>query len=183
MNYFISGGCKNGKSHYAQQIAQSMAKELNLPLYYLATMIPSDHEDIARIKRHLAERKGWGFETIEQGTNILECLKSKTVSGLEVNPKGIFLLDSVTALLSNEMFTTGKDIDMTAAVRVAKDLSDFAMATGNTVFVSDYIYSDAAIYDTFTEHYRLGLAHIDKTLAKLCHKVIEVSYGFIKEHK
>ena len=44
MNVFISGGCKNGKSHHAQNIAKTMADEKNLPLYYLATMIPKDEE-------------------------------------------------------------------------------------------------------------------------------------------
>ena len=53
MNWFISGGCKNGKSHYAQNIAWDMAGKpsgaavtsgaaAEKPLYYLATMIPRD---------------------------------------------------------------------------------------------------------------------------------------------
>ena len=53
MNVFISGGCKNGKSYYAQEVARDMANEKNVPLYYLATMIPVDDEDRARIKRHV----------------------------------------------------------------------------------------------------------------------------------
>ena len=65
MNVFISGGCKNGKSMYAQKIARDMAEAQQVPLYYLATMIPVDAEDRARISRHLSEREGWGFETIE----------------------------------------------------------------------------------------------------------------------
>ena len=54
-----------------------MANEKNVPLYYLATMIPVDDEDRARIKRHLKEREGWGFETIEQGQDICQCLEGK----------------------------------------------------------------------------------------------------------
>ncbi len=183
MNYFISGGCKNGKSFYAQQIAQNMAREKKLPLYYLATMIPVDDEDRARIQRHLDERDGWGFETIEQGTNICECLTGKTVSGEDVDPNGVFLLDSVTALLMNEMFKADGSFDGDAPSRLADELVKFAKATGNTVFVSDYIYSDAMQYADLTEEYRKGLAHLDKTLAKTCDQVIEVAYGFIKEYK
>ena len=67
MNILISGGCKNGKSYYAQKLALSMAQEKSLPLYYLATMIPVDDEDRVRIERHLKEREGWGFDTIERG--------------------------------------------------------------------------------------------------------------------
>ena len=183
MNYFISGGCKNGKSFYAQQVARSMAKEKGVPLYYVATMIPTDDEDRARIRRHLSEREGWGFDTIEQGINILNCFNGRTLSGQKINSNGVFLLDSVTALLSNEMFRSDGTLDVGAAKRLARELTEFAKVTGNTVFVSDYIYSDSFLYENLTEEYRCGLASLDKILAKVCDKVIEVAYGFIKEYK
>ena len=129
MNIFISGGCKNGKSYHAQELARSMAQESNLPLYYLATMIPRDEEDDARIRRHLSEREGWGFDTIEQGEHICEALRTKTVSGEPVDPNGVFLLDSVTALLSNEMFREDGTIDFAAPKRLAEELTNFAQET------------------------------------------------------
>lgn len=183
MNILISGGCKNGKSYHAQELARDMAREKNVPLYYLATMIPHDDEDDARIVRHLAEREGWGFETIEQGVEICRALKGHTVSGRPVDPKGVFLLDSVTALLSNEMFPAGGAMDLNCGLRLASELTDFAARTGNTVFVSDYIYSDAHKFDDFTENYRQTLAMLDRTLAKACDQVIEVSYGFKYTYK
>lgn len=182
MNIFISGGCKNGKSYYAQKVARDMARQKDVPLYYLATMIAVDDEDRARIARHLKEREGWGFDTIEQGLNICSCLNGRTLSGEKVDPAGVFLLDSVTALLSNEMFKNG-NFDKDAAQRVSRQLIEFAERTGNTVFVSDYIYSDATLYDELTEAYRCGLAYIDKSLAKVCGGVTEVSYGFINQYK
>lgn len=178
MNIFISGGCKNGKSYYAQELARDMSREKSLPLYYLATMIPCDEEDRARIRRHLSERDGWGFETVEQGRNICEALCGFTATGGKVSSEGVFLLDSVTALLSNEMFLPDGTIDESAGERVAAELREFADRTGNTVFVSDYIYSDAQIFDKYTENYRKALALTDRTLAAVCDQVIEVSYGF-----
>ena len=171
MNVFISGGCKNGKSMYAQEIARDMAREQGVPMYYLATMIPTDDEDRARIRRHIGERDGWGFTTIEQGRNILEAL------GEGIDPKGVFLLDSVTALLSNEMFRPDFTMDFEAGERVARELVRFAKMTGNTIFVSDTIYSDARIFDSYTEEYRRALAHIDRALSKACDQVIEVAFG------
>lgn len=183
MNVFISGGCKNGKSHHAQNIAKTMADEKNLPLYYLATMIPKDEEDEARVRRHIRERAGMGFDTIERGLDICSCLDGLTSSGLPVDRNGVFLLDSVTALLSNEMFDNTGAVDLDASFRVADQLVHMAQSAGNIVFVSDYIYSDAIIYDSLTESYRNGLAHIDKVLAGICDQVIEVCYGFIKTYK
>lgn len=167
MSTFISGGCKNGKSYFAQRLA----KASGTPLYYIATMIPHDAEDDARILRHRDERDGWGFETIECGADILSCLDT-------ADPNGSFLLDSVTALLSNEMFAAD-GIHPEAASKIANELSEFVRRAPNTVLVSDFIYSDAAQYDEWTETYRRGLAQIDRTLARECDTVIEVVNGQI----
>ena len=207
MNVLISGGAKNGKSHFAQRLAKQMAQEQDVPLYYIATMIPHDEEDQARIRRHLSERAGWGFQTVECGTDLHGLLHAKAGApeGAEeqnaacstekkvpcsaangapaVDPRGAFLLDSVTALLSNEMFDAEGNFDPQAAQRVAKDCTAFARATGNTVFVSDYIYSDAERYSDWTEEYARGLAYVDRELAKVCDRVIEVSAGLIEEWK
>ena len=171
MSVFISGGCKNGKSFYAQRIARAAGR----PLYYVATMIPRDAEDDARIRRHRAERAGWGFETLECGRDILACLDG-------ADPAGSFLLDSVTALLSNEMFPPS-GFDPAAPERLAGELVRFVHRAPRTVLVSDYIYSDAILYDDFTEAYRRGLARIDRALAAACDSVLEVVHGQVIVHK
>ena len=63
MTYLLIGGSKSGKSHLAQQLCRSLGG----PLVYWATMEPVDGEDRARIARHLDERAGWGFSTVECG--------------------------------------------------------------------------------------------------------------------
>ena len=171
MSTFISGGCRNGKSFYAQRIARAAGS----PLYYVATMIPRDAEDEARIARHRQERAGWGFETLECGTGILACLDG-------ADPNGSFLLDSVTALLSNEMFdASGFHPD--APDRIAGELTAFVRRAPKVVLVSDYIYSDANRYDEWTEAYRRGLARIDRALAAACDNVLEVVHGIAIVHK
>ena len=95
MKIFFSGGCKNGKSTLAERSIKALAGDG--PLFYIATMIPHDEEDRERIRRHVASRAGMGFETLEQGRNVLEITERADV-------RGAYLLDSVTALLSNEMF-------------------------------------------------------------------------------
>ncbi len=178
MNIFISGGCKNGKSFYAQKRAREMAEQLDKPLYYVATMIPHDDEDRARIKRHVAERDGWGFETLEQGKALPELLHDEKVS-----KDGVFLFDSVTALLDNEMFDEEGNMDETASERVRNDVLKFAKETGNTIFVSDYIYGDCERYSSTTKDYMKGLASIDRALAAVCDEVLEVAYGSVEKWK
>ena len=68
-------------------------------------------------------------------------------------------------------------MDLACGVRLEKDLLDFARSTGNTVFVSDYIYSEARDFDETTECYRKTLARLDRALAAECDQVIEVTFG------
>jgi len=151
-------------------------------------MIPKDKEDESRIARHRQEREGCGFETIEAGRDIIEAVE-------KCDRKGIFLLDSVTALLANEMFSqndveTPADpikpayyINTDAHIKVATDLKDILSKLSNIVIVSDFIYSDAFHYDDLTEAYRHGLAYIDRQAAGLCDVVLEICNGNRITHK
>ena len=175
MIVFVSGGAKNGKSGFAQNLAVKLAGEGKR--YYVATMIPVDEEDHQRIRRHVADRAGLGFETIECGGDILSCLN--------YDKNGAFLLDSVTALLQNVMFPPERnyEMDLQAAEKCAEDVVSFAKSVANAVIVSDYIYSDAQHYDESTECYRRCLADIDRRLAQISDTVIEVSAGQLIFHK
>jgi adenosylcobinamide kinase/adenosylcobinamide-phosphate guanylyltransferase len=172
MKVFISGGCKNGKSTYAQRIAKK--QQIN-ELYYIATMNATDKEDEARITTHRQEREGWGFITLEQPRHIENILQYN-------QPNGSFLLDSLTALLANEMFSS-QGVDYDACERISHGLTRVINEIENIVIVSDYIYSDALTYEPLTELYRKSLADLDKLAAKHCDVVLEAVYTRIIVHK
>ena len=89
MTYFLSGGSKSGKS----MLAQSISKSLPAPHYYLATLRPTDAEDRAIVARHLQERDGWGFTTLECECGILSALGLQKLSMLGSLPvSGLTLL-------------------------------------------------------------------------------------------
>ena len=176
MTYFISGGAKNGKSTLAQDLTVALAA--GGKHYYVATMISTGAEDDDRIRRHIEDRDGMGFETVECFRNILDCL--------EVADKdGVFLVDSVTAMVQNALFPVEKnyEMDLEAAKRCGDELIEFAKKVRHVVYVSDYIYSDAERYSESTEAYRKSLAYIDRRLAKICDTVVEVSAGQYWIHK
>ena len=175
MKAFISGGAKNGKTTLGQDLAVYLAA--GEKHYYVATMISADAEDDERIRRHIADREGLGFETVEQGKNILECLKT-------CDPGASFLLDSTTALLMNELFIPPDwHLDEQAGARCAEEVARLAQSVKNIVRVSDYIYSDALRYDEVTETYRRGLAGIDRKIAAISDVVLEMSGGNLIVHK
>lgn len=176
MTFFISGGAKSGKSSLAQDLAVALAN--GGKHYYVATMISTGAEDDERIRRHIADREGMGFETVECFTDIMACLKT-------ADREGAFLVDSVTALIQNAMFPAEKnyEMDLTSAQRCADRLVEFAGAVKHAVFVSDYIYADARRYSESTEAYRKALADADRRLAAVCDTVVEVSAGRYFVHK
>ena len=126
---------------------------------------------------HVADREGLGFETVEQGTHILDCLR-------KCRTEATFLLDSTTALLMNELFLPPDwQLDEAAGERCGDEVAAFAQAVKHIVIVSDYIYSDAQRYDSVTETYRRGLASIDRKLAAISDVVLEMSGGNLIVHK
>ncbi len=174
MTIFISGGCKNGKSTLAEEMARRLAGSGNL--YYVATMIPQDGEDMERIRRHVRQRAGKGFQTLEQGRRLEDCLDGACQDGT-------FLVDSVTALLANEMFPADGPWDLQAGERTAQELCRFAGRVKNAVFVGDFLFSDAGIYDGPTEEYRRALALCHRRLADVCDSVVEVCAACCILHK
>ena len=176
MTFFISGGAKSGKSSLAQDLAVALSE--GGTHYYVATMISTGAEDDERIRRHIADRDGMGFETVECFNDIMACLET-------ADREGAFLVDSVTALMQNAMFPMEKnyEMDLDAAKHCTDRLVEFAGKVRHAVFVSDYIYSDAERYSESTEAYRKALADADRRLAKLCDTVVEVSSGQYFVHK
>lgn len=176
MRVFISGGAKCGKSSLAQDMTITLAD--GGKRYYVATMISSGKEDDERIRRHIADRDGMGFKTVECFRNIMDCLQT-------VDSNGAFLVDSVTSLVQNSLFPIEKnyEMDLDSADRCAGELTEFAGIVRHVVFVSDYIYSDAERYSESTEMYRKCLASIDRRLTQICDTVVEVSAGQYIIHK
>ena len=167
MTVFISGGAKCGKSGIAQEIAVKLAA--GEKLYYVATMIPTGKEDLERIRLHLLDRAGMGFETVECFRDICSI----------ADREGTFLVDNITSLMQNAMFPAekGYEMDLSSADKCREELLSFAGNVRNAVFVSDYIYSDGESYSASTESYRRCLAQADRALARACDVVMEVTAG------
>ena len=173
MNVFISGGAKCGKSSLGQDLTVALAG--GGKRYYVATMIPSGAEDHERIRRHIEDREGMGFETVECPKHVMDIAEKD----------GVYLVDSVTSLVQNALFPVENNYEMDSAGAkcCGDELVAFAKMVRHVVFVSDYIYSDAQRYSESTEMYRKCLADIDRKLAAVCDVVLEVSAGQVMVHK
>lgn len=172
MNYLIVGGSKSGKSQIGEEIALSLNKD---KVIYVATMKPYDEEDLKRIQLHIKNREGLNFKTIEKQSNLHEIV-------YEISNEDTVLIDSITSLLTNEMFISDKII-MNPSSNILSGIKKIGNKARNIVIISDYIFNDAIVYDEITENFKKQLSIINKELANFCNKVIECNFGNVKQHK
>lgn len=166
MRILLIGGSKSGKSSTAQRLCRHLAA--GAPMYYWATMTPRDEEDHRRIVRHIADRDGWGFQTLEQSTHLTEALP-------QIAENGTVLLDSVTAALSEAMF--GQPFDPHAADTVTAELLAVSRYCGHFVCVCDDIWRGGEDYADWTERYVRGLAAVCRSLAVEFDVVCDMAVG------
>jgi adenosylcobinamide kinase/adenosylcobinamide-phosphate guanylyltransferase len=90
--FFITGGARSGKSHFAQELAQTFPG----PKAYLATAQSLDEEMAKRIHRHQKNRpKDW--QTLEEPLMAADCLATQG------DRFDLILLDCLTLWISNLM--------------------------------------------------------------------------------
>lgn len=167
MTVFITGGCKNGKSTFAVR----KAMELGAKRFYVATMIPRDDEDAKRVEYHRAKRAGLGFETIE----------SSDLSGFAVEKDGVYLVDSVTALVQNAMFPGNGKTNLRAAKAVVEKVKTLMEGAGSAAFVSDFLYSNGRRPEGLTAEFARNLSEVERFLAQKCDKTYEICASTAKE--
>ena len=96
----VTGGARSGKSGFAE----SLCKNQNNSTAYIATSVAFDDEMKERVRKHQASRpKEW--KTYEFYKDIYKIIKDISEKHQTV------ILDCITLLVNNLMFTDGIDID------------------------------------------------------------------------
>lgn len=190
----IIGGSGSGKSAYAEDYV--LAAATDLPKYYIATMQVYDAEGERKVERHRRLRAGKGFVTIEQPTDIgkagikiagnawneQEKGDIHEVDGMdapnEEKQGGVALLECMSNLVANEMFSGGQMSETDAVVRrVTEEIEALAKQLTHLVIVSNNVFEDGIAYDASTLRYIEVLGRINTRLADLADHVLEVVVG------
>lgn len=95
---YISGGCRSGKSRYAE----TRANEFAAPRAYIATAEIFDGEMRERVRLH-REQRGNAFHTVEAPIRLAEALRSLPAA------TNVALVDCLTVWLGNLMHHRGED--------------------------------------------------------------------------
>lgn len=94
----VVGGCRSGKSAFAQQYVEKLGGEK----IYLATCPVVDGEIADRIARHRADRRDRGWRTVEEETALPETLTALAADAA-------VLVDCLTLWINNLLYHCERD--------------------------------------------------------------------------
>lgn len=198
----ITGGSGSGKSAYAEKYICHASNEKGCKeKYYIATMQVFDDEGQRKIDRHRRLRAGKGFITIEQPRDIKKAVeKLQSENCLKTGRSA--LLECMSNLVANEMFPPAdasgiqaaeaekealdeienmKDYENTQIRRVSKkvlkEVSILSENVAELVIVTNNVFEDGVSYDQSTMNYIKAMGIVNKGLAAMAERVVEVVAG------
>ncbi|MDD6435357.1 MAG: bifunctional adenosylcobinamide kinase/adenosylcobinamide-phosphate guanylyltransferase [Clostridiales bacterium] len=166
MVILVTGGASSGKSAFGEDLARSLKTEEKTRLIYLATMEPFGEEGRRRIQRHLRQRSGKGFTTLEQYRNIGEA---------KVLPGDTVLLEDVGNLLANEMFLE-EEVCPDALHKVYSGIKELALRCKNLVIITGEVGAGGDYPDQSGEYVR-NLGTVNCRLGTFSQQVYLVQAG------
>ena len=198
----ITGGSGSGKSAYAEKYICHVSNEKGYKeKYYIATMQVFDDEGQRKIDRHRRLRAGKGFITIEQPRDIQNAV-SKLQSENCLKTGRSALLECMSNLVANEMFPpvdasdikeagvkkealdepeNMRDYENTLISRVSKkvlkEVSILSENVAELVIVTNNVFEDGVCYDESTMNYIKAMGIVNRGLAAMAERVVEVVAG------
>ncbi|MBQ5316824.1 MAG: bifunctional adenosylcobinamide kinase/adenosylcobinamide-phosphate guanylyltransferase [Oscillospiraceae bacterium] len=166
----ITGGCKSGRSKHAETLLSGYSGRK----IYIATMINDCAEAEQTIERHIKQREGKGFETIE---------RTHDIHNIHLPEHCAVLVEDAVNLLANEMFGENVCDPVTKTAYTLKRLDE---SCDMLIVVTSSTGSDGQRLGKLTDRYTAYLGMLNSRLAKMSDTVIESVCGIpvtIKERK
>ena len=165
----IVGGCRSGKSAYAQQAAES----LPAPRLYVATCPVFDDELAQRVEAHRLARSGRGWETVEEQIDLAGVLGRSRHQAV--------LVDCVTLWINNLMYSAqqeSRDLTESAVAQQCCEVLEAAAACPGTVlFVTNEVGMGIVPDIPASRRYRDLAGRANQTIAARADAVTLVSCG------
>ena len=177
----VTGGCRSGKSAYAQQMAESLPPAR----LYVATCPVTDDEMERRIEQHRASRRGRGWETIEEQIDLAGIFQRHA----ECN---VLLVDCVTLWINNLMYHAGGGnvsspiTEADVAERCGRMLDVAETCRGTVIFVTNEVGLGVVPDNAQARCYRDLIGRANQTIAARADAVTLVCCGIplhLKERK
>ena len=156
----VIGGAASGKSEFAEELVQTLPGQR----VYVATMEPYDGECMARIEKHRRQRAGKGFLTLE---------RYRDLGGLEVPAGANVLLECMSNLLANELYSPQGG----GSAAVLGGVERLSQRCAHLTIVTNEVFSGGCDYEGDTLRYLRELGAVNRALAARADRVVEVVCG------
>ncbi len=167
---YISGGCRSGKSSYAQQLAESLPGRRA----YLATCPRIDVEMDHRILLHQRQRDGRGWDTIEEPLALDQAL-------LKAAAFNVILIDCLTLWVNNLLYAARqRQQDLTEAdiaFRCRHFLAACRQFQGTIIVVSNEVGMGLVPEDSLSRRYRDLIGRCNQLVAQAADEAIFMVSG------
>ncbi|MFL6518272.1 MAG: bifunctional adenosylcobinamide kinase/adenosylcobinamide-phosphate guanylyltransferase [Bacillus sp. (in: firmicutes)] len=173
---FITGGVRSGKSSFAERKAAEMARKTRGRLNYLATGVPSDPEMKERIDKHRRDRSTGTcqWRTHEQSVQIGKIADV-------FNAEDVVLVDCVTTLLNNELFSSKQKWDerFLSAVEehIVNGINSIKNHAGTLIVVSNEVLNEPLGSNEMVYTYGRLLGNIHQYFVREADQVFLVEAG------
>ncbi len=166
----ITGGCRSGKSGFAQQLAENIPGER----VFIATCPCLDEEMALRITRHQQDRRNKGWQTVEEPMVPVDVINA-------AEPGTTVLLDCLTLWISNLLFAAEKEGRELTEDLMTQEASRLATAActheGTVLMVTNEVGLGIVPENRLARQYRDLVGRCNQTLAAAADQVYLVSCG------
>jgi adenosylcobinamide kinase/adenosylcobinamide-phosphate guanylyltransferase len=174
----ILGGVRSGKSHFAQDLAQSLGGN---DVLFVATGEAGDDEMARRIRHHRETRPA-EWETLEAPTSV------GAIFGRISIKQHVVLIDCLTLLVSNVLFSCGEPYDHSLIEsRVAEEVTQLLAACkqleGTVIIVSGEVGLGVVPESALGRFYRDLLGRANQQVAREADKTFFMVAGLALELK
>ena len=172
MIVYIYGGVSSGKSEYAEEL---ISGEFNKKIY-LATMENAGEHAGKRVEKHLLQRAGKGFFTVEEPREIKD---------LNIDEDDNILLEDLTNLLSNNLFNEAglKNNFKEITEKIFSDIITLKSRCNSVFIVGNDIFSTERNQSRELDIFIDCLYSLHKQIIEAADRVIEVVYGLPYDRK
>jgi adenosylcobinamide kinase / adenosylcobinamide-phosphate guanylyltransferase len=170
---FICGGVRSGKSSFAESRAdfyKSVVPEADL--HYIACGRAVDDEVGQRIRKHQADR-----EKSEHSWITWECPVDIGSLSEKFSSNDIVLLDCVTTLLTNEMFSAESINERKLTEKIVEDVKKLSKNAGRLLLVSNDVFCEPVSTNDFVRNFTKILGMVHQKLVEIAAEAYSVKNG------
>jgi len=165
----ITGGCRSGKSSYAQKIAESVPG----PKTYIATCPCLDEEMAERIRKH-KEARNASWLTVEETLDLAGALSLSAASP-------VILVDCLTLWINNLLYEAevqGGEFREEDMIRQCRRVLDACLTiSGKVIFVTNETGMGIVPADPLTRRFRDIAGRCNQSIAEKADSVVVMISG------